>query len=724
MPPGMFPFQALLLVAVVIIASAESRSPIASVSRCGADATLAQPHELTRENVILAADRRLFSPCPAGDHPASHLEQRDLVLLDLALASSDASLRRFAVQAIGRLASPSLVEKIYPKLDDAVVAVRVAAANAVGQALSGLRSDLREPEPLTPEAVRAGRLRLMARLDKETEDSVVAMLVATIGRLRHDAADLAEVEALLVDRAAGSPVRLLGAAEGLEAFARRNPRRPLAEPARARLRDLSTLGRTSTGPAAATLVQLRRMAMTALQVARDTDTVAMLEAADDPDWQGRRIAAQMMNPAIDRLRPAVIRLLDDPQMHVRFDAIRSFARGLQTIADCEPLLKAISDPAPLVGMQAMDSLSTRCSNQPALVAALIPIADRLADPAAASAWHRPARALSALARLAPDEARSRLAAAKAHPAWQVRATAAAVAGTLNDVSVALELASSGPANVQTAALDALVRLKSSQVSSLAIQALTDTDHQLVRSAASALQASTEPQAVPALLAALRRLTETASDTSRDPRVAIVERLAALLGSARVQELASWTGDWDTAVRAAAMKAFVDTGLPVPDVPRQYRYPAQPTVADLRAHLAAKEADIELASGGVITIALRPDEAPMTVSRFVSRARSGAYDGLTFHRVVPNFVVQGLSPGANEYVGDDRFMRDEVGLPHVRGAVGISTRGYDTGDAQIFFDLIDVPRLNHDYTIFAQVVSGFEHMDGLLEGAVVTRVTIR
>jgi cyclophilin family peptidyl-prolyl cis-trans isomerase/HEAT repeat protein len=646
------------------------------------------------------------------------------VLLDQALASNDQAIRRFAVQAFGRMASPSLVDKIYPKLDDSVVAVRVAAANAVGQALSGLRSDLREPEPLTPEAVRAGRLRLVARLDKETDDDVVAMLVATIGRLRHDAADLAEVEALLVDRTAGSPVRLLGAAEGLEAFARRNPRRPLAEPARARLRDLSTLGRTSSGPAAATLVQLRRMAMTALQVARDTDTVTMLEAAADPDWQVRRIAAQMMNPAIDRLRPAVITLLDDPQMHVRIDAVRSFARGLQTIADCEPLLKAISDPAPLVSMQAMDSLSTRCSNQPALVAALIPIADRLADPAAPSAWHRPARALSALARLAPDQARSRLAAAEAHPAWQVRATAATVAGALNEESVALKLALIGPANVRTAAIDALVRLKHPQVSVLAIQALADNDHQLVRAAARALQGSSDADAVPSLMFTLRRLSATASDTSRDPRVAIVERLAELLGPDRIKALASWTGDWDTAVRAAATKAFVDAGLPVPEVPRQYRYPAQPTVADLRAHLAAKEADIELASGGVITIALRSDEAPMTVSRFVARAQAGAYDGLTFHRVVPNFVVQGLSPGANEYVGDTRFMRDEVGLPHIRGAVGISTRGYDTGDAQIFFDLIDVPRLNHDYTIFALVVSGLEHMDAILEGATVTHVTIR
>ena len=74
------------------------------------------------------------------------------------------------------------------------------------------------------------------------------------------------------------------------------------------------------------------------------------------------------------------------------------------------------------------------------------------------------------------------------------------------------------------------------------------------------------------------------------------------------------------------------------------------------------------------------------------------------------------------------MRDEVGLPrHMRGAVGISTRGRDTGDAQIFIDLVDVPRLNDDYTVFARVKSGsvssFKVLDGILEGARISSVRV-
>src|SRR5262249_12256304 len=132
-----------------------------------------------------------------------------------------------------------------------------------------------------------------------------------------------------------------------------------------------------------------------------------------------------------------------------------------------------------------------------------------------------------------------------------------------------------------------------------------------------------------------------------------------------------------------------------------------TAADLR-RVAAARARVTIRGVGTFELALVPAQAPASVMRFVTLAESGYYNGLTFHRVVPNFVIQGGSPGANEYIGDAAFMRDEVGLwPHVRGAVGISTRGRDTGDAQIFIDLVDNPRLDHEYTVFAHVLSGMD-----------------
>ena len=116
---------------------------------------------------------------------------------------------------------------------------------------------------------------------------------------------------------------------------------------------------------------------------------------------------------------------------------------------------------------------------------------------------------------------------------------------------------------------------------------------------------------------------------------------------------------------------------------------------------------------------------MSALRVARRAAEGFYDGLTFHRIAANFVIQGGSPGANEYIGDSRHMRDEVGLwPHVRGAVGISTRGRDTGDAQIFIDLVDNPRFDHEYTVFAQVLNGLDVVDRILEGDTIERIARR
>ena len=93
-------------------------------------------------------------------------------------------------------------------------------------------------------------------------------------------------------------------------------------------------------------------------------------------------------------------------------------------------------------------------------------------------------------------------------------------------------------------------------------------------------------------------------------------------------------------------------------------------------------------------------------------------------MVPNSVIQGGSPGANEFIGGASFMRDEVGLwPHVRGAVGISTRGRDTGDAQIFVDLVDNPRFDHTYTVFAQLLNGMDVVDAILEGDVIEKIEV-
>jgi cyclophilin family peptidyl-prolyl cis-trans isomerase len=113
---------------------------------------------------------------------------------------------------------------------------------------------------------------------------------------------------------------------------------------------------------------------------------------------------------------------------------------------------------------------------------------------------------------------------------------------------------------------------------------------------------------------------------------------------------------------------------------------------------------------------------MTAARILELVRARYYDGLTWHRVEHDFVIQGGSPGANEYVGLDQYFRDELGtVPHLRGTVGMSTRGHDTGDAQWFVNLRDNLRLGRDYTVFAEVVEGIAVVDGVLEGDVIATI---
>jgi cyclophilin family peptidyl-prolyl cis-trans isomerase len=133
----------------------------------------------------------------------------------------------------------------------------------------------------------------------------------------------------------------------------------------------------------------------------------------------------------------------------------------------------------------------------------------------------------------------------------------------------------------------------------------------------------------------------------------------------------------------------------------------------------------MASGDTIDAELLTDEAPLTVARIARLARRGYYDGLTFHRVALNFVIQGGSPGANEYAGDGPYMRDELtARSHERGTFGISTRGRDTGDAQLFVNLVDNPRLDYDYTVWARVTRGLTAIDRIGEGDVIRRLEIR
>lgn len=129
-----------------------------------------------------------------------------------------------------------------------------------------------------------------------------------------------------------------------------------------------------------------------------------------------------------------------------------------------------------------------------------------------------------------------------------------------------------------------------------------------------------------------------------------------------------------------------------------------------------KATITLDKGGTIVIQLRPDKAPKTVSNFAIRANTGRYDGLIFHRVVANFVVQGGDPLGNG-TGGSTQCTELSDLPFVKGAVGIARGGDITvsNDFQFFICIGDCLFLNSMYTNFGLVTSGQDVADAVKIG---------
>lgn len=116
-------------------------------------------------------------------------------------------------------------------------------------------------------------------------------------------------------------------------------------------------------------------------------------------------------------------------------------------------------------------------------------------------------------------------------------------------------------------------------------------------------------------------------------------------------------------------------------------------------------------------------APTAVARLVDQVRAGEWNGRTLHRVEPGFVVQGGSPAANEYAGAAAHTRDEFSsLSNVRGSVGISTRGPDTGDGQIYVNLVDNPRLDFAFTVIGSF-GDVPTLDELVEGELIVSAAI-
>ena len=121
--------------------------------------------------------------------------------------------------------------------------------------------------------------------------------------------------------------------------------------------------------------------------------------------------------------------------------------------------------------------------------------------------------------------------------------------------------------------------------------------------------------------------------------------------------------------------------------------------------------------GPVRVELYPDKAPLTVANFVNLAKRGFYDGLNFHRVIKDFMVQGGCPQGTGTGGPGYKFEDEAnnGVGHERGVLSMANAGPNTNGSQFFITHVATPWLNGKHTVFGKVVEGMDVVDSIKQG---------
>ncbi len=446
----------------------------------------------------------------------------------------------------------------------------------------------------------------------------------------------------------------------------------------------------------------------------------------DPDawargWAARGLGAVGEAADLARLRP----LLDDPEAGPVVQALRAARRLIQAGAaaaprDWAPRLAALfSDPRPGVAITAMEAAAAWLPDET--------LAAPLRSEAASGIGRRREVALVALAE-GKDPRAGELAARAADAAADatLRQRAAEAAGELGAAALLDRLARDPHPGVRAAVLAARLEGDAAAVVATARAALGDPDP-VVRAAA--LDALVERPEAP--LAELEAAVAAAwRDDLPDALLAGARALRArgqtqdLERGAVVARLGVMAGHDDFLVRREASQALAALAHPAPSpLPASTARGAE-VYRELAARAAGpREVQIDT-SRGPLRIRLACPQAPLTCVNFLQLARQGFYDGLVFHRVVPDFVVQGGDPRGDGAGGPGYAIRDEINrLRYRRGVVGMALSGPDTGGSQFFITLSDQPHLDGGYTAFGELVSGFEALDRIEQGDRIERVAV-
>lgn len=186
-----------------------------------------------------------------------------------------------------------------------------------------------------------------------------------------------------------------------------------------------------------------------------------------------------------------------------------------------------------------------------------------------------------------------------------------------------------------------------------------------------------------------------------------------------QAVKPWTGNPNHAVRARARGVLEELD------PAASPIPWKPTIAEPRGVPGPPVKAVVRTTRGNIELELWPEHAPATVESFVSLARKGEFNGLTFHRVIAGFVSQGGDPRGDGHGGPGYTIPAEwTRLPYDAGTLGMAHAGKDTGGCQFFLTHRPHPHLDGGYTVFGRVTKGLDGVHTLQQGDIIRGIDIR
>lgn len=629
------------------------------------------------------------------------------------LQMEDGYVQMYTLRAIGRLEDPTNVRALIgltlrPDFN------KGALGRAIAQSLNGFDPS-RDPELIEDVATF---LRRIISLFTPNEVIIVPEPAGMVRYLTPEQVHAVEKAELgLLERSQNDPKKAAdygGAARALESLARLNAGVTAFDPT-----TLRRLSRMATNTWANDGPSVRRASFNALVFEGALDAETERRALRDVDSDMRRLATVSLAGSGGGLEPderldAIQDRLSDGDAQVRYEALKGYIRHSAKVRGCQPVYDRLDDPDTHVALAVIDAFGTLCLDDQDITKRF---QGEVKVPPPNGPWHRETHAFVTLAKRDREHAAELVESFVSHQNFWVRLYSVQALVALEDLPRLTSLAYDKHPVVREAALSNMAQLKVPETSDAAISALAENDIQLVRTAALILKGAGAPKTKETALTALLRLTKERKETSRDARLPLLELFASYAGAPDAREIEPLLKDFDPMVAAAAGDAISQlTGKPAKVEPQPVARGWPMQFQDLRNQCVS--VGMSTGKSFVLRMSLA---APIAADRFLKLALvDHYYDGLSFHRVVPNFVIQGGSPGANEYSGHQVFMRDEIGARHARGTVGLSTRGRNTADAQIFINLVDNFRLDSGYTVFASVYE-MSAVDAIQEGDVMQKL---